>query len=213
LNTGGPVAFVFDQLMHKNTGTYQISFQNINCEKLEDVEIGVLSITNKYKEGDILNRKYGVNFAGHPLEFKQFFVKRSDQLSQIEKQSDQYKHYNKFIYHHRIFQTFKNSILTMQLNTKDGTMIFFINSKPIEYICDVKMSDFPCKFFVFNVGVTSVRMTRFKHDNRYFDNIEQGAAAIVYKWVYEDDDDEEPEVDKDLTEFAPRIVSWEAELL
>jgi hypothetical protein len=70
LNTYGRAAFVFDQLMDRNTGTYQISFQNILCEKLENVEIGVLPITKKYEEGNLHNREYGVNFAGHPLAFK-----------------------------------------------------------------------------------------------------------------------------------------------
>jgi hypothetical protein len=83
LNTGGPTGFVFDQLMDKNTGTYQISFENIKCEKLEDVEIGVLPISKKYKEGNISNREYGVNFAGHPLEFKQFFGKFSHEIPKV----------------------------------------------------------------------------------------------------------------------------------
>jgi hypothetical protein len=125
LNTYGPVAFVFDQLINKNTGTYQITFQNILCEKLEDVEIGLLPITKKYKEGDIHNRKYGVNFAGHPLAFKQFFGKILNEISKVQQQTDQYKDYNKFVYHHKIFPIPKNSILTMRLNTQDGTMIFF----------------------------------------------------------------------------------------
>jgi hypothetical protein len=126
LNTFGLTGFVFNQLMDKNTGTYQISFTNIKCENLEDVEIGVLPITKKYKEGDIRNREYGVNFAGHPLAFKQFFKKRLDQLSQIEKQTDQYIDYNRFVYHHKIFPTPTNSTLTIRLNTQTGTMIFLL---------------------------------------------------------------------------------------
>jgi hypothetical protein len=228
LNTGGAVGFIFDELMDKNTGTYQISFQNIQCEKLEDVEIGVLPITKKYKEGNLLNREYGMNFAGHPLVFKQFWGKFLRDIPEVQQQTNQFEDYNRFVYHHQIFPTPKNSILTLQLNTEDGTMIFFVNSRPMEYICDIKESDFPCKFFVFNIGLnTTVRMTRFKRVNTYFRNIEPGASAIVYKptnpenhrfkmkhgeIVYEDDD-EEREVDEVLTEFRPRIVSWDAPLL
>jgi hypothetical protein len=126
LNTYGPTNFIFNQLMNKNIGTYQISFQNIECEKLEDVEIGVLPITKKYKEGNIHNRDYGVNFAGHPLAFKQFFKKFLNEISKPLQQTDQYKDYNRFVYHHKIFPTPKNSILTMRLNTEDGTMIFLL---------------------------------------------------------------------------------------
>jgi hypothetical protein len=214
--------------MDKNTGTYQISFQNIECEKLEDVEIGVLPITTKHKEGDIRNRKYGMNFAGHPLIFKQFFKKFTHEIPEADEQTDQYIDYNRFVYHHNIFPTPKNSILTIQFNTEDGTMIFFIDSRPMHYICDIEESDFPCKFFVFNIGInTTVKMTRFKHVNTYFRNIEPAATAFVYKptnpknprfmikhgqWVYEDDD-EEPEVDEALTESWPRVVSWDAPLL
>jgi hypothetical protein len=70
--------------MDRNTGTYQISFKNIKCDKLEDVEIGVLPITKKYKEGNIFNREYEINFAGHPLEFRRFFKINLNQLSQIK---------------------------------------------------------------------------------------------------------------------------------
>jgi hypothetical protein len=126
LNTGGPVGFIFDQLINKNTGTYQISFQNILCEKLENVEIGLLPITKKFNEGDIHNRKYGVNFAGHPLVFKQFFGKFLNKISKVQQQIDQYKDYDRFVYHHKIFPTPKNSILTMQLNTETETMIFLL---------------------------------------------------------------------------------------
>jgi hypothetical protein len=211
--------------MDRNTGTYQISFKNIECEKLEDVEIGVLPITKNYKEGDIHNRKYGVNFAGHPLEFRRFFKINLNQLSQIEKQTIQYKNYNIFALHHKIFPTPKNSILTIQLNSRDGTKIFFVNSTPMEYICDVEDSDFPCKFFVSNIGIsTTLRMTKFKHINTYLHNIDPGASAFVYEpkdpifrfkhgeHVY-DYDDEEPEIDEVLAEFKPRIVSWDAKLL
>jgi hypothetical protein len=159
LNTYGLTGFVFDQLMNKNTGTYQISFQYILCEKLEDVEIGVLPITKNNKEGNIHNREYGVNFAGHPLAFKQFFGKFPHEIPKVQKQTDQYIDYNRFVYHRKIFPTHKNSILTIRLNTEDGTMIFFVNSTPMHYVCDVNMSDFPCKFFISNVEInTTVRV-------------------------------------------------------
>jgi hypothetical protein len=97
----------------------------------------------------------------------------------------------------------------------------------MEYICDIDMSDFPCKFFVFNVGVTTVRMTKFKHINTYLYPIDPCAFNFIYKdkepknlrfrmkhgeIVYEGDD-EEPEVDEVLTEDNPRVVNWNATIL
>jgi hypothetical protein len=94
----------------------------------------------------------------------------------------------------------------------------------MEYICDVKMSDFPCKFFILNVGInTTVKMARFKHINRYLYDIEPMSNGLVYKprnpvinfkhgeFVYEYE--EEPEIDWDLTEELPRMVIWRTELL
>jgi hypothetical protein len=98
----------------------------------------------------------------------------------------------------------------------------------MEYICDIEESDFPCKFFVFNVGInTTVRMTQFKHLNTYLKNINPAASKYIYKpknpknpvfrikhgeFIYEDDD-EKPKIDWDLTEDFPRVVDWDAKLL
>jgi hypothetical protein len=154
--------------MDRNTGTYQISFKNLECDKLEDVAIGVLPITKNYKEGNILNREYGMNFAGHQLVFKQLFTLDQNQISKKQKQTDQYKNYITFARIHKTFATPKDSTLTIRLNTRDRTMIFFVNSTPMHYICDIKESDFPCKFFVYTKGTNAiVRMTRYKHINRY----------------------------------------------
>jgi hypothetical protein len=57
--------------MDRDTGTYQISFKNINCSDLINIEAGVLPIT-KTVEGDF-HKKYGINFKGYPLSFKKFF--------------------------------------------------------------------------------------------------------------------------------------------
>jgi hypothetical protein len=96
----------------------------------------------------------------------------------------------------------------------------------MEYIYDVKLSDFPFKFFVLNVGPnTTVRMTRFKYINTYLHDIEPISFAPVCKPktfkspVYKfntfkfDLDDEEPEIDWDSTEEFPRMINWETELL
>jgi hypothetical protein len=93
----------------------------------------------------------------------------------------------------------------------------------MEYICDVKESDFPCKFFVLNVEPdTTVRMTWLKHINTYLNEIEAISMAPVYKHnslvfnikygVFKFDDKEQ-EVDWDSTERFPRIVIWGTELL
>jgi hypothetical protein len=55
-------------------------------------------------------------------------------------------------------------------------MIFFVNSKPMEYINNVSMSDFPCKLFICIEGnrenkVSTVKMTRFKRINTYLKDI------------------------------------------
>jgi hypothetical protein len=101
-------------------------------------------------------------------------------------------------------------------------MIFFVNSTPMHYICDIKESDFPCKFFIFNVGInTTVKMTRFIHINTYLRDIEDIARDTVYKLKTSSKfnintfnfDDEEPELDEDLTEGFPRMVMWNTKLL
>jgi hypothetical protein len=46
-NTVGPALLVVDELIDKNTGTYQISFQDVASYKLKDIEVGVLPITYK----------------------------------------------------------------------------------------------------------------------------------------------------------------------
>jgi hypothetical protein len=67
-------------------------------------------------------------------------------------------------------------------------------------------------------------MTRFIHINTYLYNIDPAAWKYIYKpkilvfrikhgeFVY-DYDDEEPEIDWDLTEARPRIVNWDSKLL
>jgi hypothetical protein len=85
------------------------------------------------------------------------------------------------------------------------------------------MSDFPCKFFVLNVGVnTTVRMIRFKHINTYLRDIEPISMDTVYKsknpifYIKHDVfeyDDEKQEIDWDLTEGFPRMVKWDAKLI
>jgi hypothetical protein len=50
------------------------------------------------------------------------------------------------------------------------------NSKLMKYICDVSMSDFPYKFFIYIEGnwenkVSTAKMTALKHINTYLENI------------------------------------------
>jgi hypothetical protein len=46
----------------------------------------------------------------------------------------------------------------------------------MEYICQVSTFEFPCKFFIYIEGnkenkISTVKMTRFKHVNKYLDDI------------------------------------------
>jgi hypothetical protein len=100
--------------MNRNTGTYQISFKNINCSDLTNIEVGVLPITKANIHGDF-SKKYGTNFAGYPLAFKQFFELFN--ISEEQKQTNQYKQYKKFTNLYSTYETRKNSTLTIRLNT------------------------------------------------------------------------------------------------
>jgi hypothetical protein len=190
-----------------------------------NIEVGVIPIT-KTVEGDF-HKKNGINFEGYPLSFKKFFELFN--ISKEEKQTYQYKEYKKFTSRYRTFKVPINSTLTKRLNTRTGIIIFFVNSTPMDYICDVDMSDFPCKFFIKTEGKdTTVRMTQFKHIDTYLDDIDYNVSiapqlktrpvAPVYKrrYKYDEfkfDDDDEPENDYETTEYHPRKVIEETTLL
>jgi hypothetical protein len=63
----------------------------------------------------------------------------------------------------------------------------------MQYICKVKWQDFPCKFFVYNFGYTSVAMTRFKRIDKYLDDVNRqiyfnfidGGSIIIKNLVEE----------------------------
>jgi hypothetical protein len=224
IKTEGSIVSVFDQLMDRDTGTYQISFKNIECTKLTNIEVGVLPIT-KTVEGDF-HKKYVINFEGNPLLLKQYF--ELPNLSKEEKQTYQYKEYKNFTSRYGTFKVPINSTLTIRLNTRTGIMIFFVNSTPMEYICDVDTSDFPCKLFIKTEGKdTTVRITRFKHIDTYLNDIDYDISntpqfktiAPTYKRRYRynefrfDDDDEEPEYQYEPTINNPRRVMDDTTLL
>jgi hypothetical protein len=110
--------------MGYDIGIYQISFKNVNSSDLKDIEVGVFPITRDIY-GDF-SKKYGINFAGPPLEFKKFFGLNQDQISKNQKQTYQYKYYRIFIKRYKTFQTPKDSILTITLNSRTGIMIFLL---------------------------------------------------------------------------------------
>jgi hypothetical protein len=93
-------------------------------------------------------------------------------------------------------------------------MIFFVNSTTTDYICDVRMSDFPCKFFIYTKGYEiTVRMTRFKHTDKYLNDIDDDLTIPpVYKDL-DEDTDENTDVDTNYTDYPPRIVKHGTKLL
>jgi hypothetical protein len=72
------------------------------------------------------SKKYGINFAGYQLGFKKFFELDEVHISNNQKQTDQYKEYKQFISNCNIFETRKDSTLTIRLNTQNGIMIFLL---------------------------------------------------------------------------------------
>jgi hypothetical protein len=44
--TSGPTLLVLDEIIEECSGTYQISFQNVDFSNLKDIEVGVLPVTN-----------------------------------------------------------------------------------------------------------------------------------------------------------------------
>jgi hypothetical protein len=60
-----------------------------------------------------------------------------------------------------------------------------------------------------------VRMTWFKHINRYLNDIEPITIAPVYKYnnLSKFVNDEEPDLNMDSTEGFPRMVKWGMKLL
>jgi hypothetical protein len=91
IETVGPTVLVFHQLMDRNTGTYQISFKYIHSLKLKDIEVGVLPITTDIY-GDF-SKKYRINFAGYPLQFKKLFELDEYYMTKKQKQTYQYRDY------------------------------------------------------------------------------------------------------------------------
>jgi hypothetical protein len=65
----------------------------------------------------------------------------------------------------------------LRFNTKTGALIFFINSKPMEYICNTNIDyDYPYSFFIYfkendENNISSVRITRYKHIDTYLNDI------------------------------------------
>jgi hypothetical protein len=110
--------------MDRNTGTYQISFKNIECTDLTNIEVGVLPWTETIY-GDF-SKKYGINFAGYQLLFKKLFESDEYYMSKQQKQTYQYKGYKQFISNYNILETCKASTLTIRLNTQNGIMIFLL---------------------------------------------------------------------------------------
>jgi hypothetical protein len=45
--TSGSTLIVPDELIKENTGTYQISFQNVFSFNLKDIDVGVLHVTHE----------------------------------------------------------------------------------------------------------------------------------------------------------------------
>jgi hypothetical protein len=207
----GPTVLVFDQLMEYDAGSYQISFENVDCTALEDIEVGVLPITKNYKEGDIHNRDYGVNFAGHPLKFKKFLQKIKIKYLKNKNKQIYIKTTNNLL---GVIKTPKDSILTLRLNTPNGVMIFFVNSTPMHYICDVDMSYSSYKFFIYTKGYdTTVRMTQYKHVNNYLDDIDYD-LAIDPDFNIVDDSFYNLSVDPfDRNYYSPRKVKNKTSLL
>jgi hypothetical protein len=100
----------------------------------------------KNKIGDSVNKEYRMNFDGQPLVCKEFFELKY--IHKKQKQTNKYDEFRRFAYFCSIYKKPEDSTLTLILNTVNGEMIFFVNSKPMEYISYVSISDFLCKFFI-----------------------------------------------------------------
>jgi hypothetical protein len=98
----------------------------------------------------------------------------------------------------------------------------------MDYICDVDMSDFPCKFFIKTEGKdTIIRMSRFKHIDTYLNDIDYNISIVpefhsiapAYKRRYKynkfrfDDENDELENDNETVEYHPRRVMEETTLM
>jgi hypothetical protein len=56
--TSGFILLVLDELIEENTGTYQISFQNVFSSNLKNIEVGMLPVTNTNEIEDVYNKEY-----------------------------------------------------------------------------------------------------------------------------------------------------------
>jgi hypothetical protein len=177
--------------MDKNTGTYQISFENLNCSNLENIEVGIISNMAMFDDYDEpFSRRLGMNFAGHPLEFKECFIHK---FCPYDEDSHEYREFQKFKHFYKLHEKLINSTLTLRFNIKTEALIFFINSEPMEYVYSMLAEYYyPYSFFIYfgendddddddddenndndnnNNNNSSVRMTRYKHIDTYLDDI------------------------------------------
>jgi hypothetical protein len=70
---------MLNEEMNINTGTYQISFENLSCSNLKNIEVGIMIIMAMFDDDDDdepFPRRIGINFAGYPLDIKECFINK-----------------------------------------------------------------------------------------------------------------------------------------
>jgi hypothetical protein len=166
-----PTLLTLNEEMNQNTGTYQISFENVSCSNLKNIEVEILSNLAMFDGDDEpFPRRIGMNFLKHPLDIKEDFTNK---FSTYDEDSYKYGEFQKFKQFYKLHETPINSTLTLRFNTKTGTLIFFINYKMCNMLADYF---YPYNFFIYfkennKNNVSSVRIARYKHIDTYLDDI------------------------------------------